>query len=120
MMDVSNQPRGRGGLKGGRPHSRNKRWVSGQDHANHGNDGERWERGGHRKPYGGRGSHSGRNTPHLTVPQNHEDPTSGEEEGAETDAEVMEDNSVEEEELPLSATQAQRETFYQHVRAWSF
>ncbi|KAI0357231.1 hypothetical protein OH77DRAFT_1422786 [Trametes cingulata] len=106
-----------GAAAGRRPHSRNKKWVAGQGEASsgHGSDGERWERGGHRRR-GGRGRTHGQHSTHLTVPGDvHEDGASG------TEDEHVSGESVHEEEHELDdgepelETPEEREKFYQEL-----
>ncbi|KAI0667503.1 SAC3/GANP/Nin1/mts3/eIF-3 p25 family-domain-containing protein [Trametes maxima] len=104
-----------GAAEGRRPHSRNKKWVAGQgEHAvGHGSDGERRDRGGHRRR-GGRGRAHGHSGTHLTVPNGfHDDGASGTEDEHASGESVHEEEH--EEEDPVLETQEEREKFYQEL-----
>ncbi|KAI8969536.1 SAC3/GANP/Nin1/mts3/eIF-3 p25 family-domain-containing protein [Trametes punicea] len=100
-----------GAANGRRSHSRNKKWVAGQEEAKSGHcsDSERWERGGHRRR-GGRG----RVHDHLSMSHDmHEDGA-----GA-TEDELISGESVHGEEHddgePELETPEERERFYQEL-----
>lgn len=108
--------RGRGSGTSWKPHSKNRQWVAGQDSGSgHGGDGERWERGGHRRGRGrGRGQFTGNHSSHLPTPQSHDDGFSGtEDEEQDTMDEAVGAPAVERE----PDTQEDREKFFQEVRA---
>ncbi|KAI0364876.1 hypothetical protein BV20DRAFT_955385 [Pilatotrama ljubarskyi] len=105
-----------GAAAGRRPHSRNKKWVAGQGDASsgHGSDGERWERGGHRRR-GGRGRIHGQHGTHLTVPNDvHEDGASGTEDEHVSGGESVHEEEHEDREPELE-TPEEREKFYQEL-----
>ncbi|KAI0820885.1 SAC3/GANP/Nin1/mts3/eIF-3 p25 family-domain-containing protein [Trametes gibbosa] len=102
-----------------RPHSRNKRWVAGSSDGTNGqtHDGERWERGGHRRR-GGRGRVYGHHGTHLTVPNgSHEDGASGTEDGHVSGTESAHDEEHDEPQRvePVLETAEERERFYQEL-----
>ncbi|KAI0641637.1 SAC3/GANP/Nin1/mts3/eIF-3 p25 family-domain-containing protein [Trametes meyenii] len=104
-----------GAAEGRRPHSKNKKWVAGQgEHAGgHGSDGERWDRGGHRRR-GGRGRAHGHHGTHLAIPNGfHDDATSGTEDEQASGESLHEEEHEEEE--PVLETQEEREKFYQEL-----
>ena len=96
--------------------SKNKKWTAGQAELRtaHTSDGDRWERGGHRRRGRGRGAHGHHGT-HLTVPTDvHDDMTSATE-----DEGVSGDSGHEDDGGNLQAepeTAEERERFYQEVR----
>ncbi|KAJ3556373.1 hypothetical protein NM688_g2064 [Phlebia brevispora] len=128
-MDGTVHSRGRGLKINGAArgtHSKNKQWIAGhgtigpqsRESSTHPSNGERWERGGGPHRGRGRGRGSAWSTPHLTVPSQHEDATSGaEDEGQEpADAYNMEDEEMESEvEDNGPDDPAEREKFYQEL-----
>lgn len=110
--------RGQAVANGSRGHSRNKKWVAGQDgggHGGHGSEGERWERGTQRKSRGTSRPHTPASAFVATFPDQQEadDVVSGtdeEEYGGEDEA-VQEVSSDVERDTP-----EERERFYQEVR----
>ncbi|KAI9068551.1 hypothetical protein FKP32DRAFT_1587585 [Trametes sanguinea] len=104
-----------GAADGRRPHSRNKKWVAGhgETKGGHGSDGERWERGGHRRR-GGRGRAHDHHGSHLVVPNDM--PEDG---ASATEDEHVSGESVHAEEHddgePELETPEERERFYQEL-----
>ncbi|KAI0707481.1 SAC3/GANP/Nin1/mts3/eIF-3 p25 family-domain-containing protein [Cerioporus squamosus] len=94
--------------------SKNKKWTAGQGDSNSGHvsDGERWERGGHRRRGWGRGGHGHHGT-HLTVPADvHDEMTSAtEDEGASGDSAHEDDGDQPRE----PETAEEREKFFQEL-----
>ncbi|KAL6310278.1 SAC3/GANP/Nin1/mts3/eIF-3 p25 family-domain-containing protein [Sparassis latifolia] len=120
MMDASSHPRTRGlrinGASGGsRSQSKNRKWVAGEPSGSgsHSSNGERWERGGHRKARGAsRGNRPGRTpTPPSANTAIHEDA-----------ADITDDDRSGEDELDDEEhrthepqTLEERERFYQEL-----
>lgn len=99
-------------------HSKNKKWVSGQEENGHAGDGERWERGTHRRRGRGRGGLP-QHGAYLTVPTDliDEGTSATEDEGASGDSGHEDDG---EQAQPEPETPEEREKFYQEVRKYSF
>lgn len=99
-------------------HSKNKKWVSGQEENGQAGDGERWERGTHRRRGRGRGGLS-QHGAYLTVPTDliDEGTSATEDEGASGDSGHEDDG---EQAQPEPETPEEREKFYQEVRKYSF
>ena len=106
-----------GAASGRRAHTKNKKWVAGQGDAKNGraNEGERWERGGHRRRGGGRGRGQGHYDTHLTVPSDgHDGDNSATEDDGGSAASGMEDEV--EQPMPEPESKEDLEKFYQEVR----
>lgn len=94
-------------------HSKNKKWVSGQEENGHAGDGERWERGTHRRRGRGRGGLP-QHGAYLTVPTDliDEGTSATEDEGASGDSGHEDDG---EQAQPEPETPEEREKFYQEL-----
>ncbi|CDO70164.1 hypothetical protein BN946_scf185009.g15 [Trametes cinnabarina] len=104
-----------GAAEGRRPHSRNRKWVAGQadPKGGHGSDGERWERGGHRRR-GGRGRAHDHHGSHLAVPQDHHEDGASVTEDEHASGESVHADEYDDGE-PILETPEERERFYQEL-----
>ena len=97
--------------------AKNKKWVAGQNDTRNarGADGERWERGGHRRRGGHGRGHGAHHDTHLTVPSDaHEGDASATDDDGMSNASGMEEETAQ----PVAEPESQedRERFYQEVR----
>jgi hypothetical protein len=124
----ASRPRGNSlhdtGPGGRQTHSRNKQWVAGESGQRSGtstphNDGERWERGGHRGGRGARGAARGGRgkfpNVSLRTTRNLDSATVNDHQEHEGEDQHNEEDIIEPEERSLE-TPEEREKFYQEVR----